>query len=335
MYPLISIIVPVYNTEKYLKKCVDSLVSQTYHQLEIILVDDGSTDKSGSICDDYARQDGRIRVIHQENSGSAAARNAGMDCISGDYVGFVDTDDWVLPQMYEKMLCAAQEQNADIVISGIIFDNLLWQRRLCDDDRRNFDNKNLVQAYLTEPYVNNVVWNKLYRRDVLGDIRFPVVRRSEDVAFTIQVLLRSQKSVCLNECYYVQYLREGSLERSRIGKIDLLAFDAIRLKQDLVRQHYPDLYGLVEAEHIHTYTLIMKRILKQHSYKKNKAMYHELLSSLKEALETFDGNLDAVVEERYWVEKQVRVRFAYWWKGTFEFTKKLTKKTLLRLKKVF
>lgn len=333
MYPLISIIVPVYNTEKYLKKCVDSLVCQTYRHLEIILVDDGSTDKSGLICDEYARQDDRIRVIHRDNSGAAASRNAGLDMATGDYVGFVDSDDWVLPQMYEKMLCAAEELNADIVISGFIVDNLIWQRRLCDDTQRVFDNKSLVRAYLTEPYVGNGVVNKLYRKDVVGDLMFPVMRRNEDVAFTMQILSRSQKAACLNECYYVQYLREGSLERSRIGKNDLLAFDAIHLKQDIVKQHYPDLYGLVEADHIHIYTLLMKRILKQHSYTKNKAMYKELLNSLKEELETFEGNLDAVAKERYWVEKQARVRFAYWWKGTAAFAKKTAIKALLLLKR--
>lgn len=335
MYPLLSIIVPVYNTEKYLKKCVDSLVCQTYRHLEIILVNDGSTDKSGLFCDEYAKQDARIKVIHRDNSGAAASRNAGLDMATGDYVGFVDSDDWVFPQMYEKMLCAAEEQDADIVISGFIVDNLIWQRRLCDDTLRIFDNQSLVQAYLTKPYVNNVVWNKLYRKDVLTNLRFPLMRRNEDVAFTIQVLSRSQKAIYLSECYYVQYLREGSLERSRIGKDDLLAFDAIHLKQDIVRQHYPELYGLVEADHIHIYTLLMKRILKQHSYTKNKAMYKELLNSLKEELETFDGNADAVAEERDWVEKQARVRFAYWWKGTFEFIKKVSKKIILRLRRFF
>lgn len=334
MSQLISVVIPVYNVEKYLKKCIDSVVAQTHNNLEIILIDDGSTDKSGLICDNYAQMDARIKVIHQENLGLAVARNVGLDSASGDYVGFVDSDDLILPQMYEKMLCTAQEENADIVISGIVFDNLIWQRRLCDDHRKSFDNKGLVQAYLTEPYINNVVWNKLYRKDVLGNLRFPLVRRNEDVPFTIQVLSRAQRAVCLNECYYVQFLREGSLERSPVGKSDMLAFDSARIKQDVVRCHYPEFYRLVEAEHIHIYTLLMKRILKQHSYTKNKAMYNELLNTLIMELDVFDGSFDAVAEEHLWVKQQAKMRFVYWCKGTVAFAKKIVIKLMLRLKKV-
>ena len=113
--PLISVIVPVYNVEKYLGKCVDSILAQTYENLEIILVEDGTKDNSGAICDAYAAKDSRIRVIHKENGGLSSARNAGMDIARGEYFGFVDSDDWIEPKMYETLLNLAEKYHADLV----------------------------------------------------------------------------------------------------------------------------------------------------------------------------------------------------------------------------
>ena len=114
--PKISVIVPVYKVEPYLRKCLDSIVNQTYRNLEIILVDDGSPDNCGAICDEYAAGDGRIRVIHQENGGVSSARNAGLSAVTGEWVGWVDSDDWIEPDMYEYLLKNALEQNADIAV---------------------------------------------------------------------------------------------------------------------------------------------------------------------------------------------------------------------------
>lgn len=111
----ISVIVAVYNVEKYLSKCIESILNQTYKNLEIILIDDGSSDKSGDICDSYAKQDSRIKVIHRENKGIAYTRNEGLDTAKGDYITFVDSDDYIHPQMYELMMRKLREQNADVV----------------------------------------------------------------------------------------------------------------------------------------------------------------------------------------------------------------------------
>ena len=114
----ISIIVPVYKVEPYLRKCLDSIVGQTYQKLEIILVDDGSPDSCGAICDAYAARDERIRVIHKENGGVASARNAGLDAATGDYIGWVDSDDWIEADMFECLLKGAEDYDADIVVCG-------------------------------------------------------------------------------------------------------------------------------------------------------------------------------------------------------------------------
>ena len=116
---LISIIVPVYNVEQYLSRCVDSLVNQTYHNIEIILVDDGSPDRSGEICDEYAKKDKRVKVIHQSNGGLSDARNTALDIAKGDYLMFVDSDDWIEPTMYEEMLSFMEKEQLDLVECGI------------------------------------------------------------------------------------------------------------------------------------------------------------------------------------------------------------------------
>ena len=112
----ISVIVPVYKAEKFLSNCIKSILNQTYHDLEVILVDDGSPDSSGQICEEYAKKDNRIKVIHQKNAGVAAARNVGLDLATGDYITFVDSDDYIRPQMYEKMLKCAQNNHCDLVM---------------------------------------------------------------------------------------------------------------------------------------------------------------------------------------------------------------------------
>ena len=116
--PLISVIVPVYNVAEYLSRCVDSILAQSYENLQIILVDDGSTDDSGKICEEYAKKDARIQVIHQNNGGLSSARNAGLDLASGEYIGFVDSDDWIEPEMYAEMLARMEKYDAQLVCAG-------------------------------------------------------------------------------------------------------------------------------------------------------------------------------------------------------------------------
>ena len=117
--PKISVIVPVYNVEKYLRKCIESILNQTFREFELILVDDGSTDSSGKICDEYALKDSRIKVIHKENGGASSARNAGLDVAKGEYIGFVDSDDWIEMDMYGELYRLIKENNTDISVCGI------------------------------------------------------------------------------------------------------------------------------------------------------------------------------------------------------------------------
>lgn len=222
MEKLISIIVAVYNIEEYLPRCVDSILSQTYRNLEIILVDDGSMDGSGTICDDYAQKDGRIKVIHKKNGGLSDARNAGLDIASGDYIGFVDGDDWIDEDMYRAMYEACEREKAQVAAcryrqitkSGIIdasADNSVLLSRnealevyICGDER-----------YL----IYNSVWSKLFSHELIAGMRFPVGKNSEDIMFTTRAFCRMERLAYLDTAYYNYVLdREGSIMNEKAGE---------------------------------------------------------------------------------------------------------------------
>ena len=210
---MISVIVPVYNVEPYLRKCLDSIIGQTSKDLEIIIIDDGSTDCSGKICDEYEERDGRIKVFHTENKGLSAARNLGLDNATGDWIGFVDSDDWIEPDMYEVLLKRAGETVADIVECGLFIEN---NARIEENKRANqvMSGKEAVSMLLNDE-LYNAVWNKLWRQRCFENIRFPVNRIYEDIATTYR-LFTTDIVVCTIEAskYHYRY-RETSLTKTR------------------------------------------------------------------------------------------------------------------------
>ena len=184
--PLISIIVPVYKVEKYLDKCVDSIVHQTYTNLEIILVDDGSPDNCPAMCDKWAEKDSRIRVIHKKNGGLSSARNAGLDIASGEFFGFVDSDDYILPEMYATLLTLITENDAGLSIccfeevderGEILPDHLDTTGTFIDEV---LTGEEVLRKCLTVNWRYVVAWNKLYRASVFRGVRFPEGRFHED-----------------------------------------------------------------------------------------------------------------------------------------------------------
>ena len=222
MEKLVSVIVAVYNIEEYLPRCVDSILAQTYRNLEIILVDDGSKDQSGSICDSYAEKDRRIKVIHKKNGGLSDARNAGMDAATGEYIGFVDGDDWIEPDMYRAMYFACEKEKAQAAVcrykqitkSGIIDGSAGNSVSLSRDEA--------LEIYVCgdERYlIYNSVWSKLFARDLVEDMRFPVGKNSEDIMFTTRAFCRMERLVYLDEAYYNYVLdREGSIMNEKAGE---------------------------------------------------------------------------------------------------------------------
>ena len=238
---MISIIVPVYRAEEYLENCIESLLSQTYSDLEIILVDDGSPDASGRICDAYAAKDSRVKVIHQENRGSAAARNAGLDAACGEYIGFVDADDAVDLHMYEELLRAIYE--FDLAICGTcVIKNGKGQAKHDLARYRAFDEDGLWTEIFGN--LNNAVWNKLYRADLIRDCRFPEgLCHNEDLLFHLSYLPRVHSGILIGRDLYYHYVRPGSVTKSAC--FAHTAFDEVKAKDmacEIVEKQYPALH---------------------------------------------------------------------------------------------
>lgn len=196
---MISIIVPVYNVKEYLQKCIESILAQTYKNYEVILVDDGSTDGSGRICDDYAIRHNNITVIHQDNKGLSEARNVGIRRASGEVLSFVDSDDWLESCMLEFMITAMQEYNSDIVICRGRFVNSQNQieKIIGIDDTRIMSGIEATKEILKDIDIPSFAWNKIYKRTLFDGIEYPIGRLFEDTATTYKLFYKSQKVVAI------------------------------------------------------------------------------------------------------------------------------------------
>ena len=208
---LVSVIVPIYKVEKYLKRCIDSILKQTYTNLQIILVDDGSPDQCGSICDEYALRDDRIIVIHQENRGLAAARNTGLAAVSGEWIAWVDSDDWVESDFIYSMLSEAIANHADIVICGHYKDYIRKTVYIGVNTKQYLSTKQAIPMLLQDNEIRNYMWDKLWRAELFRTIRFPEGQTFEDIAVCYKLFLKAQSIVILPEPYYHYTMRKDSI----------------------------------------------------------------------------------------------------------------------------
>lgn len=222
MNKTVSVIVPVYKVERYLNRAINSILKQTYSKLEIILVDDGSPDRCGEICDDYTKKDSRIRVIHKNNGGLSSARNAGLDIAMGEYVVFVDSDDFIHPHMIERILSVAEKEKCDIVQCCFFrFDSGVFEERLTDQ-------VNILSKYEALERIDNAaymaVWNKIYKKDIFIDIRFPEGKIHEDVGCTYKLFFASERIAVIADELYGYYVNPNSITTSKIklNKLDLI-----------------------------------------------------------------------------------------------------------------
>ena len=210
---LISVIVPVYNVEAYVAKCIESIQNQSYQHLEIILVDDGSTDDSGDICDQYAAYDDRIKVIHQENGGISAARNTGIEAANGDYITFVDSDDYIAPNMYEDMLHILKDNDLDILECTAFRDKDGTIIEGCNDGSLEIFNRHeALKMAMHDCFI--AVWSQMYKRSAIGDVRFPVGRKFEDTAVSYLFIANTNRVGHINRCYYYYRLNPNSITQT-------------------------------------------------------------------------------------------------------------------------
>ena len=209
----ISIIIPVYNVENYLKRCLESIVNQTYKNLEIILVDDGSTDNSGKICDEYKEKDKRIIVIHKENGGLSDARNAGIDIATGNYIGFIDSDDFADVRMYEILLNNLKSTNSDISICNLYkFSNEKEIYKTEEIEKLTvYDRKNFFENMYNDLLVSVLAWNKLYKKEIFSDIRYPKGKIIEDAAILHYIIGKCDKIVITNLELIYYFCRDNSI----------------------------------------------------------------------------------------------------------------------------
>jgi len=200
---LISVIVPVYKVEKYLERCVRSIQKQTYENLEIILVDDGSPDQCGALCDQYAQEDGRIKVLHKQNGGLSDARNAGIELASGSYIVFADSDDWLDRDMIDLLYRVLKRSNADIAECSYrnIYRDHIMEETSCSAALTEGDSVTALEGMLDWKYFKPVAWNKLYKREVFGTIRYPKGRLHEDEFTTYKYFYNAEK---VSVCGYIQ-----------------------------------------------------------------------------------------------------------------------------------
>jgi len=208
---MISIIVPIYKVESELRQCLDSIISQSYTDIEILLVDDGSPDTCGEICDEYAQRDDRIRVFHTENKGLSAARNLGLDNAKGDIVAFIDSDDWIEPDMIESLARVLSETNSDIAVSGYLLENNSWTQN-SDVEGALYEGNASLSALLTKK-LNNNVWNKIYRKELFQDVRFPEGKNYEDITVMHRVLHKAKRVAVISEPKYHYRVRSESITK--------------------------------------------------------------------------------------------------------------------------
>ena len=233
----ISIIIPVYKAEKYIRRCVDSLIEQTYKDIEIVLVDDGSPDNCPKICDEYAKQDKRVKVIHCKNGGSMKARQIGFEAASGDYIGFADSDDWAEPDMYERLAEAAKKYDADITTCGYYIEFPGFTKEYHGKLQKEFYDKtdmekeiypNLFRADASDAFlIEACCWNKLYKKEILAGNITRVdgkAKVGEDSAFVFSSVIDSDRIAFVEKCLYHYFCHENSIMTGYDPKMPQIVF---------------------------------------------------------------------------------------------------------------
>lgn len=290
---LISVIVPVYKVEKELGRCVDSLLNQTYKNLEIILVDDGSPDKCPEMCDSYAKQDGRIVVIHKENGGLSDARNAGLKIVKGEYIAFVDSDDWVETDFIETLYQNAKKENADISIVGY---TLVWESGKTrefgsDKDYIVLNQEQAIRELLKQNKFQCMVCQKLYKTFIFDDVQFPIGKLYEDVAISLPTFIKANKVVVSGVSKYNYFQRSTSIVNSKFNKDKLYFLECCRYIID-----YSNKNSKIYDEEAHTFYLRALMMLTLQVYK-------------------MDDSENQGIQD--YLEKEIRKQKAYIWKNSY------------------
>ncbi|WP_053984386.1 glycosyltransferase family 2 protein [Niameybacter massiliensis] len=242
---LISVVIPIYNVEPYLKRCIDSVIQQTYSNVEIWLVNDGSIDRCGQIADQYAKKDCRIHVIHKVNGGLSDARNVGMASATGEYLFFLDSDDWIVPDALESLYGTIQKEDADLVVGGLYYayeDKISQEFRMKEENMafEVLDHFQAMEALVCCESIKNFAWGKLYKRSLIQDIKFPKGKLFEDIFWQHQVFSRVHKCVVLAKPIVYYFQRPESIVGTFKAK-NLDRLEGLHERYKFISHNYPEL----------------------------------------------------------------------------------------------
>lgn len=292
---LISIIVPVYNVERYLNDCIKSIINQTYKNLEILLIDDGSTDSSGAICDKWSTLDNRIKVIHKKNEGQSVARNNGLKQAKGKYIAFVDSDDEISPIMYSIMAVAAEKSEADIVTC----DHTTDRTKLYNGEVSAADC--LVIETPLGHYLDcegHSVWRRIYRTELFDNICFPSVRHDEDVLIMYSLMKKARKTVWIDRALYFWNQEPQSLSR---GKVKSLVNQSAVVYEN-VKLEYPTFADYAKVRSIQSSYRMFTRIIR---FGLEEHLTDDFLKQYKDNLSTFRNNIFIITKSRQFNHKDI------------------------------
>ena len=253
MEKLISVIVPIYNVEKYLPECIESILNQSYRYLEVILIDDGSTDQSGIICDKYSEQDSRVKVIHQKNGGAANAKNAGLMAATGTYLAFVDGDDYLETDAFSYMVRLLEERYADVVQACFrkVYRNRHSNNVCATEKILEFSPENYIRKYTTD-WTCGLLWDKLYKRKLYENIFFEEGHKIDDEFFTYQGIMRAKKIVYCPTVVYNYRQRKSSVmyTESSQQKIVLDKLEYLDKRRRAVISNFPELKQIFNEHYL-------------------------------------------------------------------------------------
>lgn len=311
----VSIIVPVYQVEDYIERCIKSLISQTYKNIEIILVDDGSTDKSGEICDKFAKQDNRIIVIHKSNEGVSSTRNKGIDISTGNYITFVDADDYIDKEYVKILIDMCLKEQVDISIIG----TKDWvNKRIINQSRKlnkKISKKEGIKELIDNIYFACVIWGKIYKRELFDDIRFnnkTII--AEDMEIIYRLIDKAENGIYVNteQLLYNYEVRENSALHKKITKDHVKEIVILEDFMKFINDNYPELYNNVIGRYICKNAELILEI----TYRENNNK--EVISILKGNILKYKKNINKLN-----LERKIRVYIALYSRHSIKFLRKI------------
>ncbi len=320
---LISVIVPIYNTEKYLKKCIDSIISQTYTNLQIILVNDGSPDNSIEICNEYAKKDARIVIVNKQNGGLSSARNAGLGVATGHYVVFVDSDDYIKEDALDKMMSIMDETQADIAYMSSYIVNeqyeIMYQKLRTKEEIRVFDNTVLLEEMCNRKQGASVC-GAIFKREIFDKHLFEENRLNEDYLFNATLCIKEDLTIAATSyCGYYYFVRQNSISRQGLGKSSIDAvyngIDLIKLAKEENKSNAVKYVGAYAAYQARTAMLL----LNIDKWKNNKEFINVCRNVIKENYNYFK---EVFPQKKEWLFLSFFMLFPYGAIYIFRFLKR-------------